>query len=67
MAMFAHGKGVSFENRWTLGIEELFNYKIPVPLEDEQDKIADFLDERCKKLRLATEKVQNSVKRISKN
>lgn len=48
MAMFAHGKGVSFENRWTLGIEELFNYKIPVPLEDEQDKIADFLDERCK-------------------
>ena len=42
MAMFAHGKGVSFENRWTLGIEELFNYKIPVPLENEQDKIADF-------------------------
>ena len=66
MAMFAHGKGVSFENRWTLGIEELFNYKIPVPLEDEQDKIADFLEERCKKLRLATEKVQNSVKEYQK-
>ena len=46
MAMFAHGKGVSFENRWTLGIEELFNYKIPVSLKNEQDKIADFLDER---------------------
>lgn len=42
MVMFVYGKGVSFENRWTLGIEELFNYKIPVPLECEQRKIANF-------------------------
>lgn len=66
MAMFAHGKGVSFENRWTLGIEELFNYKIPVSLKNEQDKIADFLDERCKKLNLAAEKVQISIKEYQK-
>ena len=61
MAMFAHGKGVSFENRWTLGIEELFNYKIPVPLENEQDKIADFLDEQCEKINLAIEKAKVSI------
>ena len=61
MAMFAHGKGVSFENRWTLGIEELFNYKIPVPLENEQDKIADFLDGQCEKINLAIEKAKVSI------
>ena len=59
--MFAHGKGVSFENRWTLGIEELFNYKIPVPLENEQDKIADFLDGQCEKINLAIEKAKVSI------
>lgn len=58
MAMFAHGKGVSFENRWTLGIEEVFNYKIPVPLEDEQDKIAVFLDKRCEKIDQLIQKQQ---------
>lgn len=46
MAMFAHGKGVSFDNRWTLNAETLFNYYIPIPSEEEQKKIADFLDEK---------------------
>lgn len=30
MAMFAHGKGVSFENRWTLNNDSLRSYEIPV-------------------------------------
>ncbi len=30
MAMFAHGKGVSFDNRWTLNNDSLKGYEIPV-------------------------------------
>lgn len=29
MVLFAHGKGVSFDNRWTLSNEDLMNYRIP--------------------------------------
>ena len=47
MAFFAHGKGISFDNRWTLGIDTLFNYYIPSPSYEEQKAIADFLDKKC--------------------
>lgn len=47
MAFFAHGKGISFDNRWTLGIDTLFNYYIPVPPDEEQTRIANFLDNEC--------------------
>ena len=47
MAFFAHGRGISFDNRWTLGVDTLFNYYIPVPCPQEQQAIADFLDEKC--------------------
>jgi len=46
MVLFAHGKGVSFDNRWTLNAETLFNYFLPVPSILEQEKIARFLDEK---------------------
>ena len=46
MVLFAHGKGVSFDNRWTLNAETLFNYFLPVPSVLEQEKIARFLDEK---------------------
>ena len=46
MVLFAHGKGVSFDNRWTLNAETLFNYFLPVPSILEQEKIAKFLDEK---------------------
>lgn len=41
--MFAHGKGVSFDNRWTLNYETLSNMKIPLPPKKEQNLITDFL------------------------
>lgn len=44
MVLFSHGKGVSFENRWTINNETLMNYFIPLPKEFEQSKIASFLD-----------------------
>ncbi len=47
MAFFAHGKGVSFDNRWTLSMETLNNYPIVIPPYDEQVRIAKYLDETC--------------------
>lgn len=47
LSFFAHGKGVSFENRWTLNNETLMNYFIPVPRYSEQKAIADYLDKKC--------------------
>ena len=46
MTFFAHGKGVSFDNRWTLNNETLMNYFIPFLEYGKQKKIADFLDEK---------------------
>ena len=47
MALFAHGKGVSFDNRWTLNADTLLRYYIPIPPYSEQQKIADYLDKAC--------------------
>ena len=49
-AFFAHGKGVSFDNRWTLNNETIQNYHIPLPPIHEQQAIADYLDEKCSKI-----------------
>lgn len=50
MTFFAHGKGVSFDNRWTLNNETLMNYYIPLPSFEEQTQIADFLDKKCSQI-----------------
>lgn len=46
MAMFAHGKGVSFDNRWTMNAETLLNYYLPFPSSDVQDKIVDLINKK---------------------
>ena len=50
LALFAHGKGVSFDNRWTLNESTLRDYFIPMPSYQEQQAIADYLDDRCSKI-----------------
>ena len=50
MAMFAHGKGVSFDNRWTMNTEAILNYYLPFPKKAEQDSIVAFLNERLKEI-----------------
>lgn len=50
MGFFVHGKGVSFENRWTLNDATLKDYYIPMPLLYEQQAIVDYLDEACSKI-----------------
>lgn len=49
-AMFIHGKGVSFNNRWTMNWETMSNYKIPYPKYEEQKQIADYLNKKCSKI-----------------
>ncbi len=60
-AMFIHGKGVSFDNRWTINSETIMNYYLPIPPTHEQDKIANFLETECKKLDGIIEKNRNSI------
>lgn len=50
MNMFAHGKGVSFDNRWTLNTEGVLNFEIPIPSFEEQNKISEFLDKKCNQI-----------------
>ena len=55
MAFFSYGKGVSFENRWTLNAEILMNYPLLVPKYSEQCKIKKYLDEKCSKIDVVLE------------
>lgn len=50
MAMFAHGKGVSFDNRWTMNADAVLNYYIPYPSFEEQNKIVDFINNKTKEI-----------------
>lgn len=61
MAMFAHGKGVSFDNRWTMNATDILNYYIPIPSAEEQQRIADFLDTECAKIDAAIEKTKATI------
>lgn len=45
-AFFTHGKGVSFDNRWTINDETLRNFPLIVPSLNEQNKIVKFLDSK---------------------
>ncbi len=61
MAFFAHGKGVSFDNRWTLGAEDLMRYYIPIPPIEEQKSIATYLDNKCAQINSVIEQTQHSI------
>lgn len=63
MAMFAHGKGVSFDNRWTLNADSLMNYEVPVPSFEEQKKIVFLLN---RKIQQIDELISNQERQIEK-
>ncbi len=50
MAVFAHGKGVSFDNRWTLNNDTLKQYKIPVVSKSVQDVIVNKINDSNQKI-----------------
>jgi len=63
-AFFAHGKGVSFDNRWTLNNETLMNYPLIAPSYDEQHRIADFLDRKCSQIDEISKKIQEEIETL---
>lgn len=66
MALFAHGAGVSFDNRWTLNNETLMNYFIPVPPSDVQERIADYLDKKCTEIDRIIENTKTTIDEYKK-
>lgn len=66
MAMFAHGKGVSFDNRWTLNANDLLNYFIPVPCYEEQQSISAYLNHQCAHIDNIIEKTKASIEEYKK-
>lgn len=64
MVLFAHGKGVSFDNRWTLNHETLMNFPIVSPNFETQKRIADFLDEKCGMIDHYIEKQQQVIEKL---
>ena len=62
MAMFAHGKGVSFDNRWTISNEVLMGYEIPLINYNEQKAITNFLNN---KINLINKLIINENKQIN--
>ena len=63
MAMFAHGKGVSFDNRWTLNNDTLKAYECPFPSVEEQNKIVKEIKSKEEKLNAL---IANEEKQIEK-
>ena len=64
MAFFAHGNGVSFENRWTLNNETLQNYPIVAPSFETQQRIASYLDKKCSKIEETIQKQQQVIEKL---
>lgn len=64
MVLFAYGKGVSFDNRWTLNHETLMNFPIVSPDFKTQKHIADFLDDKCGKIDRYIEKQQKIIGKL---
>lgn len=64
MAMFAHGKGVSFDNRWTLNSDGLLNYEIPAPPIEEQNIIVSFLGEKISKADQLIHNQENQIEKL---
>ena len=63
-AFFAHGKGVSYENRWTLNNETLDRFPlIFLPL-TEQQQIAEFLDKKCFEIDTLSSDIQTQIETL---
>lgn len=64
MAMFAHGKGVSFDNRWTLNNDGLMNYEAPILPYNEQVKIVERLDKKISQIDFLIRKQEEHIAKI---
>ena len=66
MVLFTHGKGVSFENRWTLNRETLLNYYLPVPPISKQKAITNFLDKKTQEIDNIISKTKKAIEEYKK-
>lgn len=64
MAFFSHGKGVSYDNRWTLSAETLMNYPVVALSYEEQCKCADYLDRKCSQLDAIIAQQQEVIEKL---
>lgn len=60
-AFFTYGKGVSFDNRWTINNETLMRFPLLHPPLYEQNKIAEFLDEKCAEIDSISAEIQEQI------
>ena len=64
MAMFAHGKGVSFDNRWTLNNDSLRAYEIPVVPYVVQQHIVERIQSEERKVDTLIANVQAQIEKL---
>lgn len=64
MAMFAHGKGVSFDNRWTLNNDSLRAYEIPVVPYAVQQRIVERIQSEENKVDALIANVQAQIEKL---
>lgn len=64
MAFFSYGKGVSYDNRWTLGAEILMNYPVVSLPYKEQCERANYLDRKCAEIDAIIAKQQQIIEKL---
>lgn len=64
MAMFAHGKGVSFDNRWTLNNDSLRSYEIPIVPYEMQKRIVEIVQLKERKVDVLIANVQKQIEKL---
>lgn len=62
--LFPWGEGVSFEHRWTLKNEVFLNLPVITNALEEQEKIANFLDEKTSQFDLIISKKEKLIERL---
>lgn len=60
-AFFSYGKGVSYENRWTLNTETLMHFPVILPPLDVQRKIGQYIEKKCERIDKVTKKLEKQI------
>lgn len=64
MAMFAHGKGVSYDNRWTINAESVKAYELPFPSVSEQNAIVDIIKRKSAHIDALISNAQQQIEKL---
>ena len=64
MAMFAHCKGVSYDNRWTINAESVKAYELPFPSVSEQNAIVDIIKRKSAHIDALISNAQQQIEKL---